>query len=143
MYGEQAFKLDPLSEWIRRSLIIDYIDADDPIAARQIADEAPHQLPIQRPFLYVHQGDWRRAAEVTYSALADGTMTPINEPSGTVALRMNSRATGEFRRTRAGPCKAGRRRPFPGDLSLTRRCPPVAVKRGARGSADWPEPGDR
>ena len=101
MYGEQALKLDPQSEWTRRILIMNYIDAGDPAAAMRVADEAPHKLPIQRLSIYNQQGDWRRAAEVTYGALTDGTLLPVDEPLGIVALRMDARATGTFRRARA------------------------------------------
>jgi TolB-like protein/Tfp pilus assembly protein PilF len=100
MYGEQALKLDPLSEWARRSLIYNYVYAGDAGAARRVADEAPHALPIQKLGLLMHDADWRRAADVSYAALADGTMLPIDEPDLVLALRIGSRATGDFHRAR-------------------------------------------
>jgi hypothetical protein len=48
LYGEQALKLDPLSDWTRRMLVINYSELQDPVAARAVADEAPHPLPILR-----------------------------------------------------------------------------------------------
>ena len=101
MYGEQALKLDPLSDWARRDPIIAYIDVGDPSAARQVADEAPYQLPIQHLQLLTDARDWHRAAEVTYAALADGILTDAGEPNGVFALRMDARRTHDFGRARA------------------------------------------
>lgn len=100
MYAERALKLDPLNEMTRLVLIDNYLNAGDPGAALQVADVAPHQLPIQRLLLYLHQGDWRRAAEVSYAAWEDGTMMPIAVPAGVSALRMDARTSGDFRRAR-------------------------------------------
>ena len=57
------FRMDP------RMLIWNYIDVNDPVAARQVADEAPHRLPILALGLFDRQGDWHRAAEIAYAAL--------------------------------------------------------------------------
>ena len=57
MYGEQALKLDPLPEWPRLVLINSYVDLGDIDAARAVADEAPHQLPIDRIRLLVHDSE--------------------------------------------------------------------------------------
>ncbi len=100
LYGEQALKLDPLSEWALRSLILNYLSAGDPAAARRVAEQAPHRLPVQRLDLLILDGDWRDAAEVSYAALVDGTMLPISEPFGNLALRMDARSTHDFARAR-------------------------------------------
>ena len=101
MYDEQALKLDPLSDWTRRLLIWNYIDIGDLAAARQVVDEAPHPLPIYRIQLLIHDGDWRRAAELTHAALADDTLSIANEPHGVFALRMEARRTHDFASARA------------------------------------------
>jgi TolB-like protein/Tfp pilus assembly protein PilF len=101
MYDEQALKLDPLSEWARRILIWNYIDVGDLIAARQVADQAPHPLPIHRIQFLIHDADWRRAAEVTYASLADGTLSAASEGQGVFALRMEARRTRDFESARA------------------------------------------
>ena len=101
MYDEQALKLDPLSEWARRNLVRAYVDAGDIVAARQVADEAPHRLPIQRLQIVMHEGDWHQAAQMTYAALNDGTMLPITEPWGVFAIRMDARKSGDYARARA------------------------------------------
>ena len=101
MYDEQALKLDPLQDWPRRLLIWNYIDLGELAAARQVADEAPHPLPIYHIQFLIHDADWRRAAEVAYAALADGTLSIANEPHGVFALRMEARRTHEFAGARA------------------------------------------
>ena len=100
MYGEQALRLDPLSEWTRRNLISNYFDAADPDAARQVADAAPDRLPIQSLQVLVAKGNWPQAAEVAYAALADGTMDPVSEPEAVFALRMDAHRTGKYGRAR-------------------------------------------
>jgi len=100
MYGEQALKLDSLSEWPRRALIMDYVNSGDVKAAEQVADAAPQRLPIQRLVLLINAGDWHRAAETTYTALADNTYMPIDEPWAAFALRMEARSTRDFGRAR-------------------------------------------
>jgi TolB-like protein/Tfp pilus assembly protein PilF len=101
MYSERALKLDPLSDWTRRLLILDYSAVADLAGARQVADEAPDRLPIQRLPLLIAEGNWHQAAEVTYAALADGTMTPPSEPYSVFALRMDAHRTHDFGRARA------------------------------------------
>jgi TolB-like protein len=101
LYDEQALKLDPLSDWTRRELILNYSDIGDEVAARQVADQAPHRLPIQRLALLVVQRNWRQAAEVGYAAFADGTMMPASEPEAVFALRMDAHRTHDFARARA------------------------------------------
>ena len=101
MYDEQALKLDAHSEWSRRELIQSYIDIADIAAARQAADEAPHQLPVQRLSLLNAAGDWHQAAQVSYAALADGTLTVVSEPYAVFAMRMDAHRTGDYRRARA------------------------------------------
>jgi TolB-like protein/Tfp pilus assembly protein PilF len=100
MYEEQALKLDPLDEWSRRMLIVDYADIGDLVAAREVSAEAPHKLPIQRLALLIAAGNWREAAEVTYAAIADGTAMPVGEPNAVFALRMDAHRTGNFARAR-------------------------------------------
>ena len=101
MYAEQALKLDPLSEWTRLALINTYVDLGDIDAARAVADEAPHQLPIDRIRLLVHDGDWRRAAEVSYAAMVNDGMPEIVMFWGVLALQIDARATHDFGRARA------------------------------------------
>ena len=101
MYGEQALKLDPLSDWTRRELIQNYADIGDALAARQVADEAPHRLPIQRLQLSIVAGDWSQAAAIAYASFADGTMTPVSEPYAVFALRMDAHLRHDFSRPRA------------------------------------------
>ena len=98
---EQALKLDPLAEWARLILIWNYIDVGDLVAARQVADQAPHPLPIYRIQLLIQDADWRRAAEVTYAALANGPLSAASEPHGVFALRMQARRTHDFANARA------------------------------------------
>ena len=101
MYEEQALKGDPLSEWTRSMLITNYSSVLDLAAARQVADETPHRLPIQRLRVLIDVGNWRQAAEISYAALADGTMTPYSEPEAVLALRLDAHRTREYGRTRA------------------------------------------
>ncbi len=100
MYDERAIKLDPLQEWPRRTLVRIYVETGYLDAARQVAEEAPHRLPIQRLQLVIHEGDWHQAAQMTYAALTDGTMQPLTEPWGYFALRMDARKSGEYRQAR-------------------------------------------
>ncbi len=101
MYDEQALKLDPLSDWTRWLLIYNYSDVADPAAARQVTDEAPHRLPILSLAVLIAESNWHQAAEVTYAALADGTLTDAGEPYGVFALRMDAHRTHDFGRARA------------------------------------------
>jgi len=101
LYDEQALKLDPMSDWTRVALLNGYIDLDDPGAARQVADEALHQVPYRRLRLMIQDGDWHQAAETTYDALANGTNMVINEPWGVLALRVDARMRHDFGRARA------------------------------------------
>ena len=107
MYDEQAIKLDPLQDWARRTLVRIYVDVGDLAAARQVADEAPHRLPIDRLQIVMHEGDWHQAAQITYAALNDDTMLPITEPWGVFALRMDARKGGDYARARAALEKLG------------------------------------
>jgi TolB-like protein/cytochrome c-type biogenesis protein CcmH/NrfG len=101
MYDEQALKLDPLYRWARLALVNSYADVGDFDAARQVAAEAPHQLPVDRIRLMIHDGDWHAAAEAAYDALDKGTMPLLNEPWLLLALRTDAHATGQFQRLRA------------------------------------------
>ena len=101
MYDEQALKLEPLEAWTRVSLINAYLDLDEVEAARQVADEAPHELPYARLRLMLHDGDQHRAAAATYEALANGTNLVINEPWGVLALRIDARTNHDFDRARS------------------------------------------
>ena len=101
LYDEQALKLDPLSDWSRRELTTEYTFLGDLESARQLADEAPHRLPILRLDQLVLQGNWRQAAEVSYAAIADGTMNDASEPIAVFAIRMDAHRTGDYGRARA------------------------------------------
>jgi TolB-like protein/Tfp pilus assembly protein PilF len=101
IHGEQALKLDPLSDWARRQLISNYVFVGDAGTARLVADEAPHALPIQQITLLLHDGEWHRAAEVSYAALVDGTALEMDLPAISLALRRGFRATHDFHRARA------------------------------------------
>jgi tetratricopeptide (TPR) repeat protein len=101
MYYEMALKLDPMSEWTRRSLISTYVAMSDMVAARQVADTAPHPLPIQRLTILMHEGDWHQAAQVSYAALSDDTMMPITESWSAFAFRIDARRSGDYRPARA------------------------------------------
>jgi TolB-like protein/cytochrome c-type biogenesis protein CcmH/NrfG len=101
LYDEQALKISPLADWPRQELVQNYSDIGDPEAARQVADEAPHRLPIHRLALLNAEGNWHQAAEVSYAAIADGTIGPVSEPYVVFALRMNARRTHDFQRARA------------------------------------------
>src|SRR5262249_59310769 len=101
MYGERVLKLDPLYDWARITLLSAYLDFDEVEAARQVDDEAPHRVPYRRLRIMIHDGDWHRAAETTYEALADGTNLVTNEPWSVLALRVDARTTRDFGRARA------------------------------------------
>ncbi len=101
MYDEQALKLDPLSDWARRELIENYSDIGEIGAALQVADQAPHRLPIQSVAVMNAQGQWHQAAEIAYAALADGTENDASEPYVVFALRMDAHATHDYQRARA------------------------------------------
>jgi TolB-like protein len=101
MYWEQALKLDPLSEWTRQILISAYFDVGEPEAGRHLIEQAPRPLPVERLRLLIYQRDWHQAAEVTYAAIADGTLIPVGDFWGFLALRMDARATRDYRRARA------------------------------------------
>jgi TolB-like protein len=101
LYGEQALKLDPLQEWPRLSLINSYVDLGEIDAARAVADEAPNQMPIDRIRLLVHDGEWHRAAEAGYAAMASKTMPEMVLGWVTLAMRVDARATNDFARARA------------------------------------------
>ena len=100
MYGEQAVKLDPLEEESRLDLIRNYSEIGDTAAARQVVNEAPNRLPIRRLAVLVSEGNWHQAAEDTYAALADQTLTLISEAQAVFALRMDAHRTHEFARAR-------------------------------------------
>ncbi len=101
LYDEQDLKIDPLYGWARQELVQNYSDIADPAAARQVADEAPQRLPIQRIALLNAERNWQQAAQVAYRALADGTDTDASEPYVVFALRMDAHRTRDYRRARA------------------------------------------
>jgi hypothetical protein len=82
-------------------LIRSYVETGYLAAAQQVADEAPHRLPIQRLQLLMHEGDWRQAAQVTYDALNDLTMQPLTEAWGEFSIRMDARQRGDYPQARA------------------------------------------
>jgi len=49
----------------------------------------------------ITDGNWHQAAEVTYAALADGTLTLASEPQAAFALRIDAHRTHDFRRASA------------------------------------------
>ena len=101
MYDERAIKLDPLQEWPRRTLVRVYVDTGYLDAARQVANEAPHRLPVQRLQLVMHEGDWHQAAQISTQAQNDTTMQGLTEPWAAFSLRMDARKNGEYARARA------------------------------------------
>jgi TolB-like protein len=101
LYDEQALKLDPLSEWTRRELMVNYADIGDAEVVRQVADEARYQLPIHQLDQLVLRGNWRQAAEIAYAALANGTMDDASEPKAVFAMRMDAHRTGAYGRALA------------------------------------------
>jgi TolB-like protein/Tfp pilus assembly protein PilF len=101
MYGERAVKLDPLEEESRLDLIRNYSEIGEMAAALQVVNEAPNRLPIRRLAVLVGEGNWRQAAEDTYDALADQTLTLILEAQAVFALRMDAHRTDDFARARA------------------------------------------
>ncbi len=98
MYGERALDLDPLEEGVLMDLIRTYSDIGDAEAARQVADEAPRQLPIRRLPVLISEGDWHQAAAITY---ASERIPVAMEARAVFVLRVDAHRTHDFRRARA------------------------------------------
>jgi len=93
---ERALRMDPLNDWGRRSLILDYVILGDVTAARQVADEAPHRLPINQLAIFISQGDWHQAAQVIYGALADGTIMVLDGGRAALAMRVDAHKSKQY-----------------------------------------------
>ncbi len=100
-FGEQALALDPRSEWTRNTLIATYLDVGDLVAARRVALEPPHALPVRQLAISEFLRDWRQAGEIAYASDADGTQLPTQSPAAIFSIRLHARATGEYSRARA------------------------------------------
>ena len=98
--AERALELDPLAEEMRRGLVRAYLDVADVPAAEQVADAAPHEMPVRRLPILLYQRDWLRAGEAAYDSVARQTISPKDSSLVVAAVRMHARATGNYERAR-------------------------------------------
>jgi len=100
-YLEQALRLDPLSDLARWALVRIYFDIGEPETATRVIDEAKHPLPVRRIVLFLYRHQWRQAGEAAYEAVENGTLTPYDEPTAELAIRLHARVTGDYARAEA------------------------------------------
>ena len=97
-YSEQALALDPLSEWTRKCLVLEYLEIGDPAAAVHAIRSAPQELAVRALPTLAYQREWGEAARIAYQAEADRTLSPLDETLAAAAVRMHARKTGDYRR---------------------------------------------
>ena len=97
-YSEQALALDPLSEWTRKCLVLEYLEMRDPAAAAHTIRSAPQELAVRALPLQAYRRQWGVAAQIAYQAEADHTLGLLDEFLALGAVRMHARETGEYRR---------------------------------------------
>ena len=85
--GQQALALDPLAEWTRRLVIRSAVGMQLPQPGRDAASAAPEQIDLRTVPLLLNDGKVREAAEISYRAIADDSMLPIDEPVVAEAIR--------------------------------------------------------
>ena len=110
--GQQALALDPLAEWTRRVVIRSAVGMQLLQPARDAARAAPEQIDLRTVPLLLSDGKVREAAEITYRAIADDSILPIDEPVGAEAIREDVRETRDYARaiaafTRWSGCRLG------------------------------------
>jgi len=79
--GQQALALDPLAEWTRRVVIRSAVGMQLPQPGRDAARTAPEQIDLRTVPLLINDGKLREAAEISYRAIADDSILPIDETS--------------------------------------------------------------
>ena len=96
--GQQALALDPLAEWTRRLVIRSAVGMQLPQPGRDAATAAPGQIDLRTVPLLLNDGKVREAAEISYRAIADDSMLPIDEPVAAEAIREDVRKTRDYAR---------------------------------------------
>ncbi len=99
-YCEQALAIDPLSAEARLHLIKTYQQLAEPAAAEQVASEAGRDSVVPQTLLQTYAGDWVRAGEGAYDAIARRTASPTVIGEMIEAILMHARVTGDTRRAR-------------------------------------------
>lgn len=95
---EQALKLDPQSEWTRRSLIRAYVDFNDLNAAQSVADDAASVVAVRILPILLARREWRKAGEAAYEGIATDTLTAYDEVQAPGAFILHARSTREYQR---------------------------------------------
>ena len=73
-FAEQAVAIDPQSMWMRQELIEDYLDIEDPFAAKQALEQSSDRQPELWLPLHVYARELQRAAQIAFAdpSHADG-----------------------------------------------------------------------
>jgi TolB-like protein len=95
---ERAIALDPRAVYPRRVLVRAYLAVGDVGAAEAVAANSPGATDSLQVPVLVRQGEWRRAGEAAYAALAQQQTGPIDEFAVTLAIRRDARFTGDHGR---------------------------------------------
>jgi len=97
-YLEHALILDSQAHIARRSLVLAYLDLGDERAAEAVIDSTTQSKDVLAMALYAHRGDWQRAGELAYEAIARELVTPLDEVVAVSAVRHSARISRDFPR---------------------------------------------
>ena len=99
--GEQVLSRDPQADQARRILQLNYLDMNDPAAARSLAGVTANSDASSRIVMSLYARDFQHAAALTYAAAASNTLAGVTEPLSAGAIRIAARTNGQLARAAA------------------------------------------
>ncbi len=99
--GEQVLSRDPQADQARRILQQDYLDMNDPAAARSLAGVTANSDASSRIVMSLYARDFQHAAALAYAAAASNTLAGVTEPLSAGAIRIAARTNGQLARAAA------------------------------------------
>jgi TolB-like protein/Tfp pilus assembly protein PilF len=100
MYCEQALAIDPQSAEARLHLIRAYHELGETAAVEQLAGEAGRDSVVPQVLLQMYAGDWVRAGEGAYDAIARRTVSPTVMGEIIMTILTHAQLTGDTERAR-------------------------------------------
>jgi tetratricopeptide (TPR) repeat protein len=97
-YLEHSLQLDPRVHFPRRSLVRAYLELGDKRAVASVIASTSQSKDVLAMVLYSYEGDWKKAGEIAFDAVARELVTPLDEDIAASAIRHHARITGDYAR---------------------------------------------
>jgi TolB-like protein/Tfp pilus assembly protein PilF len=97
-YLERALALDPQAHYPRRVLVRAYLQLGDEQAASAVIASTTQARDVLAISLHAHRGDWERAGELAYAAVARELVTPLDEDVAVSAIRNHAHTRRDYAR---------------------------------------------